>query len=74
MNRAILKLTLFIWSVAELHYKLSTTSKIYPSPPGKLEEKADLNVRIFGPALYNQSNQKMFHYELKYLFCYFSGR
>ena len=33
--------------VAELHYKLSTTSKVYPSPPWRLQNNSDLNVRNF---------------------------
>ncbi len=37
---------------AELHYKLSTTSKVCPSPPGRLEENPDLNLRNIWPALY----------------------
>ncbi len=32
-------------SVAELHYKLSRPSKVYLSPPGRLEKNSHLNVR-----------------------------
>ncbi len=48
----------FLWPPwergAELHYKLSTTSKVYLSPPGRLEKKFDLNVRNFWLRLYKR--------------------
>ena len=44
VNRATLKLTLFIWK---------STSNIYPSLSGRLEKNFDLNVQNFWSALYN---------------------
>ncbi len=45
-------LTLNIVEYAELHYKLSTPSKVYLSPPWRLEKNSHLNVRNFWPRLY----------------------